>query len=461
MKIGFGGLDASKGYCDFSLILSGNDLNNRKMNFIDNQSGLNEIKKVLSQSLLSLDKIYLAIESTGGYENNWYNQLVCFDKRVEMFRINPLRTYHEAKKNMHRNINDAISSEIIAKHVSENYKELEKAKPRSLHFYTAKQMHKTIQGFIKQKTRNINQLEKILYSCMPGLLTFGKYGLPKYMYKVLQKYPSKEKLLKAKPSSLARIKGLTVVKAETMQKAVRQDSGAGDTILTELNIKTLATNIISMATQIESLQTELAKHGANDLADLLVTIPGCGIESAVSISIEIEDITRFESAAALSCYFGVHPENHSSGDIVKKPRMSKKGSSSYRGTIYMVAKNVVMYDPYFKEIYVNQRAKGKSYKAALGVIMNKLTRVIYGMLKNMESYNSAKPKTQKSKPIDLSQQLIKLENETAEYKVELEKMQNAPTSQRKINKIKKEMEKSQNSIKELQTRSIPSPSANI
>ena len=103
MKIGFGGLDASKGYCDFSLILIGNELSNRKMNFIDNQSGLNEIKKVLSQSLLSLDKIYLAIESTGGYENNWYNQLVCFDKRIEMFRINPLRTHHEAKKNMHRN----------------------------------------------------------------------------------------------------------------------------------------------------------------------------------------------------------------------------------------------------------------------------------------------------------------------------------------------------------------------
>ena len=83
------------------------------------------------------------------------------------------------------------------------------------------------------------------------------------------------------------------------------------------------------------------------------------------------------------------------------------------------------------------------------------------MLKNEESYNSAKPKTQKSKPVDLNQQLIKLETETAEYKVELEKMQNAPTSQRTIKRIKKAMEKSQNSKKELQTRSIPSPSANI
>ncbi|MBK8052902.1 MAG: hypothetical protein IPK35_06380 [Saprospiraceae bacterium] len=55
-------------------------------------------KKVLSQALLSIDKIYLAIESTGGYENNWYNQLVSFDKRIIMFRINPLRTHHESKK---------------------------------------------------------------------------------------------------------------------------------------------------------------------------------------------------------------------------------------------------------------------------------------------------------------------------------------------------------------------------
>jgi transposase len=461
MKVGFGGLDASKGYCDFSLISKGNEFTNRRMNFIDNQSGLDELKKVLSQALLSIDKIYLAIESTGGYENNWYNQLVSFDKRIIMFRINPLRTHHESKKNMHRNINDAISSEIIARHVSENYEELEKAKPRSLHFYTAKQMHKTIQGFIKQKTRNINQLEKVVYSCIPGLLTFSKNGMPKYMYKVLQKYPSKAKILNAKTASLAKIKGLTMEKAEAIQKAVKLDSGSGNTILTELNIKTLAQTINLFSTQIKELQSELAKHGANDLADLLVTIPGCGIESAVSLSIEIEDINRFNSAASLCCYFGVHPENHTSGDISKKPKMSKKGSSSYRGTIYMVAKNAIMYDPYFKEIYSNQRAKGKTYNDALGVIMNKLTRVIYGMLTNKEAYDSSKPKTQKNKPVDADQQIEKLEKETADYKAELEKMQNAPVSRRAENKIKKAMEESQNSIEELRTRSKPLPSANI
>jgi transposase len=461
MKIGFGGLDASKGYCDFSLISKGNEFPHRKMNFIDNQLGVDELKRVLSLGLLSLDKIYLAIESTGGYENNWYNQLVSFDKRVIMFRINPLRTHHESKKNMHRNINDAISSEIIARHVSENYEELEKAKPRSLKFYTAKQMHKTIQGFIKQKTRNINQLEKVVYSCIPGLLTFSKNGMPKYMYKLLQKYPSKAKILNAKPASLAEIKGLTLEKAEAIQKAVSLDSGSGDTKLTELNIKSLAKNINSLAAQIKVLKSELAKHGANELADLLVTIPGCGIESAVSISIEIEDIKRFESASSLCCYFGVHPENHTSGDTSKKPKMSKKGSSSYRGTLYMVAKNVIMYDPYFKEIYQNQRAKGKTYDDALGVIMNKLTRIIFGMLTNEEAYNSSKPKAQRSKPVDVEKQIEKLEKEAAEYKTELEKMQNAPISQRTENKIKKAMEKSQNSIEELRTRSKPLPSANI
>ncbi|MBK8052520.1 MAG: hypothetical protein IPK35_22150 [Saprospiraceae bacterium] len=45
MKVGFGGLDASKGYCDFSLISKGNEFTNRRMNFIDNQSGLDELKK--------------------------------------------------------------------------------------------------------------------------------------------------------------------------------------------------------------------------------------------------------------------------------------------------------------------------------------------------------------------------------------------------------------------------------
>jgi uncharacterized protein YlxW (UPF0749 family) len=90
-----------------------------------------------------------------------------------------------------------------------------------------------------------------------------------------------------------------------------------------------------------------------------------------------------------------------------------------------------------------------------------LTRVIYGMLTNKEAYDSSKPKTQKSKPVDADQQIEKLEKEAADYKSELEKMQNAPVSRRAENKIKKAMEESQNSIEELRTRSKPLPSANI
>ncbi|MBK8053977.1 MAG: hypothetical protein IPK35_24075 [Saprospiraceae bacterium] len=48
MKVGFGGLDASKGYCDFSLISKGNEFTNRRMNFIDNQSGLDELKSLIT-----------------------------------------------------------------------------------------------------------------------------------------------------------------------------------------------------------------------------------------------------------------------------------------------------------------------------------------------------------------------------------------------------------------------------
>lgn len=461
MKVGFGGLDASKGYCDFSFLSAEMYDTKQSMKFSDNQQGINEIKKVLKLALLKVDNIYLAIESTGGYENNWYNQLVSFDQRIVMFRINPLRTHYEARKNMHRNINDTISSDIIARHVAENYKELEKSIPRSLHFYTAKQMYKTIQGLVKQKTRNINQLEKILYSCMPGLLTLNKNGLSQNTYRLLLKFPSKAKLLRAKTNSLVKIKGITIEKAKAIQDAVAQDSGIGNTVLTELNIKTLTTNIITLDKQIDILQAQLAKHGSNDIADLLVTIPGCGMQSAVAISIEIEDISRFDDAAALCSYFGVHPENHTSGDIVKKPRMSKKGSSSFRATIYMVAKNAIMYCPYFKEIYSNQRAKGKSYNEALGVVMNKLTRIIFGMLKNKESFNAQKPKAQKTNQPEMDQQIKKLEQNESGLKEELEIMQNAPTSQRVIRKIKKAIEKSQNSIDELRTRSDLSPVANI
>ncbi|MBK9734695.1 MAG: hypothetical protein IPO92_06910 [Saprospiraceae bacterium] len=151
--------------------------------------------------------------------------------------------------------------------------------------------------------------------------------------------------------------------------------------------------------------------------------------------------------------------------------MSKKGSSKFRGALYMVAKNSVMYSDYFKEIYASKRAEGKAHNFALGVVMNKLVRIMYGILKSGIPFDEKKAKSKSeyknidnqgiNEDIKLIKEKEKLEKDIISLKNEFENSKKAPTSSLKKARIKKAIEESQNALKALNTRSSPMPKTNI
>src|ERR1041384_836827 len=67
--------------------------------------------------------------------------------------------------------------------------------------------------------------------------------------------------------------------------------------------------------------------------------------------------------------------------------MSKKGRGHIRSVLYMVALSAVRYNPMFKQLYARFRAKGMTHKQAAGVVMNKMLRVIYGVLKSGKAFD--------------------------------------------------------------------------
>ena len=56
--------------------------------------------------------INAAVESTGGYENNWYNTLIKFQGTLNLrtARLNPLGVSANSKADLKRNITDKISA---------------------------------------------------------------------------------------------------------------------------------------------------------------------------------------------------------------------------------------------------------------------------------------------------------------------------------------------------------------
>lgn len=53
----------------------------------------------------------------------------------------------------------------------------------------------------------------------------------------------------------------------------------------------------------------------------------------------------------------------------------------------MCANNAVLKDPHLKAIYHRHRGKKKSHKQALGVVMHKLLRIIWGVLSSGTKYD--------------------------------------------------------------------------
>ena len=82
-----------------------------------------------------------------------------------------------------------------------------------------------------------------------------------------------------------------------------------------------------------------------------------------------------------------HPIYKKSGDGTWAMRMSKQGRTVPRHILYMVALSAINSNPLIKEVYLKHTDKGMSGKAALGVCMHKILRIVYGMLKNKTKFD--------------------------------------------------------------------------
>ena len=138
-------------------------------------------------------------------------------------------------------------------------------------------------------------------------------------------------------------------------------------------------------------------------------------------------------------YWGINPTFKQSGDKHYYVGMSKEGSPAARSALYNAAKNVVIHEPYFKTIYHKNRKKGKSHNDALGVVMNKLTRVLFGMLKSMKDFDAGVDtfnQLKKETSLDPTHKLLVDGNESGERRYQKD-YESTPVSWKQKRKRKK------------------------
>jgi len=234
----------------------------------------------------------------------------------------------------------------------------------------------------KQKVQLNNQLEKLLYQYFPEILVYCRHGIPPWLLQLLLKYPTASNVISAGLDNIKSIKSISQEKAlSLLEKAKQSDVVATDQVcrIISLTIREIIHKDVLIQDERKYLKGIYAE---NEEVKLLCTIPGVGIDSAITFLLEIENINRFPSSKKMSAYFGISPMFKQSGDGKWGAHMSKQGRGEVRGVLFMATLSGIRFNPILKSIYARFRAKGMNHKQAAGVIMHKLLRIIFGMLKS-------------------------------------------------------------------------------
>ena len=449
-KKGFLGIDVSKGYADFLLLGIEGQVLEEGFQLTDSKEGRQTLTSLIAAwQQAGMEELYCGVESTGGYENNWYNYLkgTFSGQNVWVCRINPKGVKSIGEASLKRTITDAVSAENIATYMISFPPKLDYGltrKPVNEEFKEGRQHLTLIKMQQKQKVQLSNQLEKLLYQDLSEMLTYCRHGMPIWLLCLLVKYPTAAAIVKAGIVKIATIKGISKQKAAAIINKVKENVQQISPQVAHLIIST-AKEILHKEALIKNEKAYLCElYKDSEEVLLLSSIIGIGTGSAVAIALETEDINKFENAKKMASFFGVHPTFKQSGDSTWGNHMSKKGRGEIRAILYMASLSAVRYNPVLKQVYARFRAKGMTHRRAAGVVMHKLLRIIFGVLKNKTAFNAEKDQANQQKAKEKQQNNEqKTKEETTIKKQKKYRFQpisiKAPISRKTEQRIKKQM----------------------
>ena len=446
------GGDVSKGYCDFIILNEDKKTALKNFQLDDTAKGHHLLSNVLIDFVSEHQgcAIIAGVESTGGYENNWFESLCELQDRIEISvaRINPIGTHHSSRASLTRVITDKKAAVNIAEYLI-NYKDKLIFK-KTDKFCSLRRHWKFVRLLTKQRTQLYNQLEGNLYNANPELLRYTKYGYPKWLLMTIMQYPTAKHLSKARISALSSIAYVSEARAAILiNRAKSSVASAADNITGELIIS-LVKQIISLTKLINKRSKLIADNCQLPEIELLKSFNGIGDYTAVGLILKIVSVDNFSSTKKLASFFGLHPVWKQSGDGTSGMHISKQGSREARALLYNVAFTAIRSNPLIKEIYVRHCSKGMKKIKAIVACMHKILRIIYGMLKNNEKFNPEKDKANSKKMLDNHLKSKKVNIKLRRFQ-ELDS--DAPVSSKQYRK-RKQQEMSQNEITSLNTGSV-------
>ncbi len=254
-----------------------------------------------------------------------------------------------------------------------------------------------LQAKVKQSTQAINRLHNLLARVFPELAVMTEDITAAWVLDLLDKYPTAQRIARARLESLQNIPYLAEDLAHQVQLAAQHSIASLHGSIAE----TLIRELVDQVRHTQQAECKMRRLLSDALADLpagphvqVITIPGIGEATAAVLIAKIVDINRFATPEKFVGYFGVFPDENSSGvDKQGNPLplgtlcMSRKGNDLVRHYLWNAARSAIVHNPAIRALYRRLKANGKRGDVALGHCMRKLLHLVFAVWKTNRPFD--------------------------------------------------------------------------
>lgn len=323
----FIGIDVSKNWLDFAVVLEGNVLFHLQVN--NSKDGISKLmKQLFKQPNYQANTSLFCMEHTGIYNNH----LISFLAKIKTNICIESGRQIKQSQGIQRGKNDKVDAQRIALYAYKNRD--------CIRLWTPK--------------RDVIVKLKYLLSLRDRLINASKQ----------LSTPIKED-------------------SGFVDKSLTQKI----TSLSKSTIASLKKDIVAVDDEI--LQLIKADVELNHLFSIITSIKGVGAITAAQILITTNEFKDINSAKKFACYCGIAPFEHSSGSSIRgKTRVSQLGNKNVKRLLHMAAMVSVMYNEELKQYYQRKVEAGKNKMLVLNAVRNKLIHRIFSCVKNGRLYEN-------------------------------------------------------------------------
>lgn len=373
--------------------LSGDGADKTVWQMTNDRAGFEKLKERLQD--ISREEILIGMEATGHYFLNLYDYLLQLGFSADRIALlNPLQVKSFRNTNLRGAKSDNVDAERIASLL--RFGDFDRCNVVLDKMMNLRELTRLKADLVANSSDLKRKIIAVLDRIFPEFATVFSNRFGATAMALLTDYPTPEELAELSLDNLTKVikglskRGISKEKIKQLHTAAKNSIGISfgkEAFKIELDILLARLKVFQEQTDfLEGKITELVQ----ELNSPIFSIPGIGPSTGAAIISEIGNINNFSSAVKLIAFAGLDPKLKESGTYQGRTPISKRGSKYLRNALWYSAMVTCRVEPTFKKEYAERRDKGRSHRYAVTAAANKLTKIVYHILKNNCLFDSSK-----------------------------------------------------------------------